>query len=121
MNVAVPWFQHSPMFGQRASWHTVFRPRPLISACSSRYLGEPGARTFSQDGFGVRGSGGEVAGARGMIVGIAEPHNRISDQRGGGSGGGEDGGAPAACAWVRARRRSPGTCERNRSQRPLAL
>ena len=23
MKVAVPWFQHSPMFGQRASSHTV--------------------------------------------------------------------------------------------------
>src|SRR3954471_24643115 len=77
MKVAVPWFQHSPMFGQRASWHNVFRPMPLISAWSSRYLGEPGARTFSQDGFGVRGSGAGAAGVRGMIVGIAEPDNSI--------------------------------------------
>ena len=36
MNVAVPRCQHSPMFGQAASWQTVFRFSALISACSSR-------------------------------------------------------------------------------------
>src|SRR5436189_3852732 len=68
MNVAVPWCQHSPMFGQRASWQTVFSPRPDISDCSSRYFGEPGARTFSQDGLGTRGSGTDSDGVSGMIL-----------------------------------------------------
>ena len=84
MNVAVPWCQHSPMFGQRASSQTVFRPSPRISALSSRYFGEPGARTFSQDGFGVRGSGVDAAGVSGMIVGIAEPdqsYQRFASRR----------------------------------------
>jgi len=31
MNVAVPWCQHSPMFGQRASSHTVLRRDSFIS------------------------------------------------------------------------------------------
>ena len=36
MNVAVPWFQHSPMFGQRASSHTVCRFSSRISPFSRR-------------------------------------------------------------------------------------
>jgi hypothetical protein len=36
MNVAVPWCQHSPMFGQRASSQTVCRPCSRISPFSRR-------------------------------------------------------------------------------------
>jgi hypothetical protein len=36
MNVAVPRSQHSPMFGQAASWQTVCSPCPSISCFSSR-------------------------------------------------------------------------------------
>ena len=34
MNVAVPWCQHSPMFGQFASSQTVWRPRVRIKLLS---------------------------------------------------------------------------------------
>ena len=36
MKVAVPRSQHSPMFGQAASWQTVCRPWPSIIVRSSR-------------------------------------------------------------------------------------
>jgi hypothetical protein len=36
MKVAVPRVQHSPMFGQAASWQTVWRFSASISLCSSR-------------------------------------------------------------------------------------
>ena len=36
MNVAVPRSQHSPMFGQAASWQTVWSPSPSIIPRSSR-------------------------------------------------------------------------------------
>ena len=36
MNVAVPRCQHSPMFGQAASWQTVCSPSDSISCDSSR-------------------------------------------------------------------------------------
>src|SRR5437764_10405724 len=48
MNVAVPRVQHSPIFGQAASWHTVWRFSALISLCRSRYFGPPGAVTLNQ-------------------------------------------------------------------------
>ena len=53
MNVAVPLFQHSPMFGQLASSQTVFRPASFIKRFSSRYRGLPGGRTRSHGGFRV--------------------------------------------------------------------
>ena len=58
MNVAVPCVQHSPMFGQRASSHTVCRLSSRINPFNRRYDGEPGARTFSHSGFGSRGATG---------------------------------------------------------------
>src|SRR3712207_825573 len=54
MNVAVPDCQHSPMFGQAASSQTVFSEAPSIFAFSSRYLGEPGARTLNHGGLRSR-------------------------------------------------------------------
>jgi hypothetical protein len=36
MKVAVPWCQHSPMFGQCASSHTVFSRRSRMIPCSRR-------------------------------------------------------------------------------------
>ena len=36
MNVAVPRSQHSPMFGQAASWQTVCSPSSSMRRCSSR-------------------------------------------------------------------------------------
>ena len=51
MKVAVPRCQHSPMFGQAASWQTVWRFSSLISVCSSRYRGPPGAGTLNQGGL----------------------------------------------------------------------
>jgi hypothetical protein len=36
MNVAVPWCQHSPMFGQFASSHTVCSPSERIKPLSRR-------------------------------------------------------------------------------------
>ena len=36
MKVAVPRFQHSPMLGQRASSHTVWRARSRMSPCRAR-------------------------------------------------------------------------------------
>src|SRR4029077_12921220 len=61
MNVAVPWFQHSPMFGHCASSHTVWRFSSRIRLLRRAYRGEPGARTFSHSGFGGRGGAGVVA------------------------------------------------------------
>src|SRR5829696_1972541 len=54
MNVAVPRSQHSPMFGQAASWHTVLRLFSLMVWFSSRYFGEPGAGTLYQAGLRSR-------------------------------------------------------------------
>src|SRR5919199_1125788 len=49
--VAVPRPQHSPMFGQRASSQTVWRPPPWMIVCSSRKRVLPdGARTFIHSG-----------------------------------------------------------------------
>ena len=50
MNVAVRLFQHSPMFGQRASSHTVWRFRPRIVSLMSRYTSPPGTRALSHSG-----------------------------------------------------------------------
>lgn len=57
MNVAVALSQHSPMFGQLASSHTVCNSRRRSNRLSWTYLGLPGARTRSHRGFGRWGSG----------------------------------------------------------------
>ena len=54
MNVAVPRCQHSPMFGQAASWHTVCRFSLSIRLWSSRYRGPPGAGTLNHGGLRPR-------------------------------------------------------------------
>ena len=48
MKVAVPAFQHSPMFGQRASSQTVCRPCSRMSRCSFWCRSPAGKRTFSR-------------------------------------------------------------------------
>ena len=54
MNVAVPRSQHSPTFGQAASWQTVCRFSCLIIAVRSRYFGPPGAGTLNHGGLRSR-------------------------------------------------------------------
>jgi hypothetical protein len=51
ITVACFFFQHSPMFGQAASSHTVLRLRRRISARVSWYSGEVGALTRIQSGL----------------------------------------------------------------------
>ena len=54
MNVAVPRSQHSPTFGQAASWHTVCSSSERISSVSSRYLRPPGGGTLNHGGLRPR-------------------------------------------------------------------
>jgi hypothetical protein len=54
MKVAVPLSQHSPMLGQAASSHTVWRPSPSIRFFSSRNFGPPGALTLNHGGLRSR-------------------------------------------------------------------
>src|SRR3954454_1180253 len=54
MNVAVPRSQHSPMFGQAASWQTVWRSSLRIMSVSSRYFGPPGSGTLNHGGLRPR-------------------------------------------------------------------
>ena len=51
IRVACFWLQHSPMFGQAASSHTVTRPLSFTMALVALYWPEPGALTRSQSGF----------------------------------------------------------------------
>lgn len=55
MTVAIPPPQHSPMFGQHASPHTVDSPRLRTDERSRRYsfsaLWSPGVRIFNQNGL----------------------------------------------------------------------
>ena len=60
MNVAVPRSQHSPMFGQAASWQTVCSDSALIISVSSRYFGPPGSGTLNHGGLRPR-NGSEVS------------------------------------------------------------
>src|SRR5579872_5362736 len=57
MNVAVPAPQHSAMFGQRASSHTVWSALLFTSPFSHAYWPAPGIRTFSQSGRRSGGAG----------------------------------------------------------------
>jgi hypothetical protein len=50
MNVAVPAFQHSAIFGQRASSHTVCNAFDRIMVLSCAYVSPPGAFTLSHSG-----------------------------------------------------------------------
>ena len=61
MKVACFCFQHSPMFGQAASSHTVVRPYWRISRLVSAYSGELGARTRIQSGLRGIGLSGRCA------------------------------------------------------------
>src|SRR5690348_11050355 len=61
MKVACLCFQHSPMFGQAASSHTVARPYWRISRLVSAYSGELGARTLIQSGLRGMGLSGRFA------------------------------------------------------------
>src|SRR5690349_8388632 len=54
MNVAVPRVQHSPTFGQAASWHTVWRFSSWIRWVSSRYFSPPGGGTLNHGGLRPR-------------------------------------------------------------------
>ena len=65
ITVACFLVQHSPMFGQAASSHTVARFRRRISALVSAKPTEVGALTRIQSGLRVRGA--EVASASGDI------------------------------------------------------
>ena len=51
MIVAVPWLQHSPMFGQCDSSHTVDRLWDLTISLTVWYLPPVGILTLSQSGF----------------------------------------------------------------------
>src|SRR4051812_24073402 len=62
MNVAVPRSQHSPMFGQAASWQTVCRLSSAIFALSSRYIGPPGMGTLNH--LGLRSRMSRTSGPR---------------------------------------------------------
>ena len=53
MNVAVPWCQHSPMLGQRASSHTVFSFSSCMMPLSRTKLGEPGGAHLQPFGLGL--------------------------------------------------------------------
>src|SRR5262245_11586438 len=68
MNVAVPWCQHSPMFGHCASSQTVCRLSARIRPLRRWYPGEPGARTLSHSGFGGLGACGASGMMRATIV-----------------------------------------------------
>src|SRR5688572_32275494 len=56
MIVAVPLFQHSPIFGQIDSSQTVARRCSRTVARSRSKRSPLGIRDFSQDGFGSRGA-----------------------------------------------------------------
>src|SRR5918999_3000928 len=51
MNVAVRLFQHSPMFGQRASSQTVWRFKSRMVSLISRYPSPSGTRALSHSGL----------------------------------------------------------------------
>ena len=68
MNVAVPRSQHSPTFGQAASWQTVCRFSSLISCVSSRYFAPPGAGTLNHGG--LRSRIGRTSGPRTLSTSI---------------------------------------------------
>ena len=59
--VACLSFQHSPIFGQAASSHTVCRSSSRISRRVAWYSGEPGALTRIQGGFLGLGLSGRAA------------------------------------------------------------
>ena len=61
MKVACRFDQHSPMFGQPASWHTVTSPCVLTMASVALNCGDPGARTRIQSGFFSCGWSGRCA------------------------------------------------------------
>ncbi len=61
MKVACFCFQHSPMFGQAASSHTVVSPYSRIRRLVSAYSGELGARTLIQSGLRRIGLSGRCA------------------------------------------------------------
>src|SRR5262245_27293920 len=73
MNVAVPWCQHSPMFGHCASSQTVCRPSCGTRPLSRGQLGDPGARTFTHSGLGRRGCAGVSGMMRATIVLLYRP------------------------------------------------
>jgi hypothetical protein len=54
-------FQHSPIFGQAASSHTVLSRNSRISRRVAWYSGEPGALTRSQSGLRGIGLSGRAA------------------------------------------------------------
>src|SRR6266540_7076091 len=59
MKVAARCSQHSPMFGQWASSHTVWSLSSRIRCFRARWLGPPGAGTLSHAGLrGLRGERG---------------------------------------------------------------
>src|SRR6516165_3153150 len=70
MKVACFLSQHSPIFGQPASSHTVCRPCSRIMACVSRYPFETGAFTLIQSGFFGTGASARCAfsGCRGRMT-----------------------------------------------------
>lgn len=68
MKVAVPRSQHSPMFGQAASWQTVLRPSAAIWFFSSRYFSPPGALTLNHSG--LRSRKGRVSVPRTLLTSI---------------------------------------------------
>src|SRR6266581_3344153 len=51
MNVAVPWLQHSHLFGHCALSQTVCKRKSEMSALVEKKTGFDGNRTFIQDGF----------------------------------------------------------------------
>src|ERR1044072_7273788 len=68
MNVAVPRSQHSPTFGQAASWQTVWRFSLAMRAVSSRYFAPPGAGTLNHGG--LRSRIGRTSGPRTLSTSI---------------------------------------------------
>ena len=58
MKVACFFDQHSPMFGQPASSHTVTRPCSRTMLVVSRNTGDPGALTRIQSGLRRIGASG---------------------------------------------------------------
>ena len=100
MNVAVPRSQHSPTFGQAASWQTVWRFSLLISSLELAVRAPPGGGTLNHGGLRPRRAGrpspstvrdvhparvraraGDVQ-ARGRRGGVAHPAE-VSDARAG--------------------------------------
>ena len=61
INVAVPWAQHSPMFGHLADWQTVCRRWPLTRSTRREYSAPWGIFILSQ--LGLRCWGAVSAGA----------------------------------------------------------